>query len=229
MKPSDFKMPHLRTKGLSVINDRVCSLAKHVTPGFPFIFPEWNHPEIFGNSNPVKIEFCSGNGQWIAQRAVEDPSSNWVAVEMKYGRTRKIWSKIKNLELNNLFVVNGEGAAASQLYFPKNSVQEIYINFPDPWPKRHHERHRIVKTSFVKIMADLLNEKGTVTIVTDDTFYSEWTLKTFKDSPDFISCLPYPHSTTDWQDYGSSFFEALWREKGKTIIYHKFQKPLKTC
>lgn len=224
MRPADFKMPTLRAEGHNVIQDRICHLTKSGSATSTFSFPSWDHPDIFGNSNPVKIEFCSGNGQWIAQRAAADPSANWVAVEMKFGRTRKIWAKIKNLELENLFVVNGEAEQASQLYFPKNSVHEIFINFPDPWPKRRHERHRLVKPAFVIAMAELLTENGTVTIVTDDASYSEWTLNIFKNSPLFVCNLPSPYYTTNWPDYGHSYFEALWREKGRTIRYHHFQK-----
>ncbi len=226
MKPSDHKVPIARTEGKTVIHDHICHFTKSINPTCRFEFPAWDHPDIFGNHNPIKIEFCSGNGQWIAQRAASDPTTNWVAVEMKLERTRKIWCKIKNLKLDNLFIINGEGEFASRNYLPKNSVQEIFINFPDPWPKRHHARHRLVKPSFVQAIAELLTDQGSVTIVTDDLSYSEWTLKIFKNSPDFICNLPFPHRTTEWPGYGDSYFDSLWREKGRTILYHHFHKRI---
>lgn len=235
MKPNNLQVPQLRIEGFSVIHDRVCYLKSPSTtrtPNLPsdtaladtFVFPNWKHPDVFGNGHPVKIEYCSGNGGWVAAKALEEPGVNWVAVEMKRGRTRKIWSKIKNYNLANLFIVNGEGEFATSIHFPKKSVDAIFINFPDPWPKRYHARHRLIKPSFVKGMAELLKENGTVTFVTDDESYSEWTLKIFKDSPHFISSLPAPHYTTEWLDYGNSYFETLWREKGRIIYYQHFTK-----
>lgn len=228
MKPNDLKVPLLRIEGFSVINDRVCYLksppASAEAPVDPFVFPDWQHEDIFGNEQPVQIEFCSGNGGWVAAKAIEEPNVNWVAVEMKRGRTRKIWSKIKNHELNNLFIVNGEGEFATTSHFPKKSVDAIFINFPDPWPKRYHARHRLIKPSFVKGMAELLKMNGTITLVTDDEGYSDWTLKIFKGSSQFVSSLPAPHYVTEWPDYGNSYFEALWREQGRVIRYHHFTK-----
>ncbi|MBA3236930.1 MAG: tRNA (guanine(46)-N(7))-methyltransferase TrmB [Parachlamydiaceae bacterium] len=235
MKPNDLQIPQLRVQGFSVIKDRVCYLKSPsktttsdastlTTSTDPFVFPDWKHQDLFGNNQPVKIEYCSGNGGWIAAKAIDEPGVNWVAVEMKRSRTRKIWAKIKNQNLANLFVVNGEGEFATAKHFPKQSVDAIFINFPDPWPKRYHARHRLVKPSFVKMMAELLKENGTVTVVTDDEGYSDWTLKIFKGSPHFVSSIPTPHYTTEWANYGNSYFETLWREQGRVIRYHHFTK-----
>src|SRR5262249_53916329 len=155
--------------------------------------PSWEHPELFGNSNPVHIEYCSGNGAWIAARALANPNINWVAVEIKLNRARKIWSKIKNLKLQNLIVINGEGRQATENYFPKNSVETIYINFPDPWPKRHHAKNRIINPEFVKVMDQVLKSFGEIIVVTDDAGFSDWTLKMFKNSSHFDCVFPSPH------------------------------------
>jgi tRNA (guanine-N7-)-methyltransferase len=40
----------------------------------------------------------------------------------------------------------------------------------------------------------------------------------------FKSIFESPYFVTTYPDYGSSYFEDLWREKGKTIHYHVFRK-----
>lgn len=232
MRPSDFKIPPQRLEGQHVINDRIVHIAKPrrchpsevVKSESSFVFPDWGHPDLFGNQKPVHIEYCSGNGAWIAARALANPHINWVAVEIKLGRTRKIWAKIKNLQLDNLVVINAEGEFATETYFPKNSVTAIYINFPDPWPKRYHAKNRIIKPSFLKAIAGILKVNGEITVVTDDAMFSEWTLKTFKKDSRFICPIAVPHYKTEWPDYGNSYFDELWREKGRTIRYHQFFK-----
>lgn len=232
MRPSDFKVPEQRVQGRHVINDRIVHLAKpkycrrseaKITPD-PFVFPHWEHPDLFNNDKPVHVEYCSGNGAWIAERALANPNINWVAVEIKLGRTRKIWAKIKNLQLDNLLVINAEGEFATEMYFPKNSVAAIYINFPDPWPKRYHSKNRIIKPSFVNAMSGILKENGEITVVTDDAMFSEWTLKIFKNASQFTCPIAAPHYKTEWTNYGDSYFDNLWREKGRTIRYHHFLK-----
>src|SRR3990167_10207769 len=60
---------------------------------------------FFENLQPIAIEFCSGNGHWIQERATQFPHLNWIAVEKKFERARKIWVKAKRYCLKNLFVV----------------------------------------------------------------------------------------------------------------------------
>src|SRR5947209_1005164 len=122
MKPQDLKLPFQDNKNRSFIHDRILRVPK--TDKKSFVFPGWQHAELFGNGNDVNIEYCSGNGGWIASKATAHPAQNWVAIEMKFGRSRKIWSKIKKQNLPNLFVVNGEGFQATSDYFPSATVQK---------------------------------------------------------------------------------------------------------
>lgn len=222
MKPADFKAPKEYLERKSVIADRICHVRKEDSS---FLFPlTWECHTLFGNPNPVKVEFCSGNGLWISEKAVAEPETNWVAVEIKLGRTKKIWSKIKNLQLTNLLVVNGEGDFVTQNHFPKESVESVFINFPDPWPKRHHAKFRLVCPPFVEALANLLKANGSVTIVTDDPGHSDWILKSFKACQKFECPLPSPYYSVGDSNYGHSYFESLWRSQGRLIRHHYFVK-----
>lgn len=187
-----------------------------------FAFPGW--AEVFGNGNPVCVEYCSGNGAWVADRATSYPDCNWVAVEKKFTRVRKIWSKVKNGNLSNLLVLCGEGQNATTRYFPTASVQQVYVNFPDPWPKRRHEKYRIINSDFVSEMWRILEPTGCFTIVTDDPDYSEWIIATVLKHGGWQSVYPEPYYATECVDYGTSYFEELWRSKGLGIRYHQFKK-----
>ena len=107
MKPEELKPPCPKDDQRVIIHDRVWYVPERTKESCDFVFPGWNHPDLFDNELPIIVEYCSGNGAWIANKAVENPTINWVAVEMKFGRVRKIWSKIKNLGLKNLIVVCG--------------------------------------------------------------------------------------------------------------------------
>lgn len=224
MKPEDLKYPFLSQEKKAFIEDRVLFSGSKNTKDPSFVFPGWENPLLFGNANPVFIEYCSGNGLWIAEKAKENPGINWVAVELKFSRVRKIWAKIKNLALPNLIVVCGEAYLTTEAYFPTATVQEVFINFPDPWPKRRHARHRLIQKTFLDELDRILSKNGTLTFVTDDEGYSCETIETTMSHPQFTSLLPAPHFTNEHPGYGTSFFEDLWREQGKQIRYHFFQK-----
>lgn len=224
MKPQELKPPFPKNERRVLIHDRVWYLPKQQLAENAFDFPGWEDASLFGNSNPLQIEYCSGNGCWIAAQAVANPQINWVAVELKFTRARKIWSKIKNLQLNNLIVICGEAYQATKEYFPDLCASDIFINFPDPWPKRRHSKHRLIQPLFVQELARILQGGKSVTFVTDGPEYSEEVIDVFLSDVNFQSYYPEPYFNIEENNYGTSYFEELWRAKGKAIRYHRFIK-----
>lgn len=170
--------------------------------------------EVFGNRHPVSVEFCSGNGQWIAARAEENPSRNWVAVERRFDRARKTWKRAGRQGLSNLFVVCAEASLFIRFYAPLRSFASIYVNFPDPWPKTRHAKHRLIQAPFLEGLAAVSQEGAESSFVSDDVPYLEQMEAALNGSPhwELVSHLPMEES------YGESFFKSLWESKGR-IIY----------
>ncbi len=221
MKPKDLIVPFGNERRV-MIHDRIWHVPRYRACDEAFVFPGWHSPELFGNDKPVVIEYCCGNGTWIAAKAQQDPSCNWLGVEMRFERVRKVWSKIHNLNLDNLMVVNGEALVTTQRYIPAQSVQDVYVNFPDPWPKKRHAKHRLLQGPFINELQRILHPGGAVTVVTDDVDYSEQLIAEFAPFPSFQSAFADPFYATEWPNYGGSYFDSLWRGQGKTIRYHRF-------
>ena len=173
---------------------------------------------FFDDDKPIVIEYCSGNGQWIGERAKQAPGTNWIAVEKRFDRARKIWLLLHRENLSNLFVVCGEGLIFTRYYAPK--AAEVYVNFPDPWPKSRHSKHRIVRREFIQELEEITLPKAKVTCVTDDAGYALEMAKEFAKCP---SWQPLFH-TTSLPDYGNSYFNDLWIQMGRTIHYLVHEK-----
>ena len=219
MRPSDLKAPFVWNSCKPMIEDRIFYAVQHDVE--KFAFPGWTDISLFGNDRPVHLEYCSGNGLWVAAKAQAYPHINWVAVEIKFTRVRKIWSKIKNLNLGNLIVVCGEAYEATRSYFPDACFSNAYINFPDPWPKRRHAGNRLIQPRFIEEVWRVLQPSATFSLVTDDIDYSEKMMKEMNIHRGFETC----HSSgyvNQVDGYGSSYFEELWREQGKQIRYHQY-------
>lgn len=227
MRPENFKSPFKRGERREVmIEDRVWHIPPLGLETSSFAFPGWEDKQLFGNANPVHVEYCSGNGAWIASKAAENAKINWIAVEKKYERVKKIWSKIKNFNLNNLIVISGEALLSTKYYFPSGSISAAYVNFPDPWPKSRHAKHRLIQPAFIQEVARILHHSGDLSLVTDAIDYSSQMIEVLVGSELFDSSLPSPYYTEEVEDYGSSYFDQLWREQGRKIRYHHFQKRL---
>ncbi len=229
MKPKDLKSQYTWDTRCIKLEDGVFYVPSHYPNYGSFTFPGWAHSDVFGNENPVNVEYCSGNGAWIATKAMEFPNENWVAVEKRFDRVRKIWSKKKNHGLNNLFIVCGEAQTFTEHYIPKGSVKDIFINFPDPWPKKRHAKHRLMQSDFVDMMGQVIKKEGALTLVTDDPDYSIRSTDVLLQHDAFESLYPMPFYQTSLTGYGSSYFDALWRQKGRQIRYHRYRKTVNSA
>lgn len=222
MKPKDLKCPFTWEERRPVLHMGVLFVPEYSDRHKEWTFPGWDDPSIFGNNNRVCIEYCSGNGTWIFEKAIAYPEQNWVAVEYDFERVRKIWSKAQNKKLTNLFVVYGEALTFTREYLPANCLDKAYINFPDPWPKLKHAKNRLLQGPFIEELSKVLKTEGTLTAVTDDEPYCTQIIKGFLEHPTWQSTYPEPFYVKEWPGYGASFFDTLWRGKGCVIKYMNF-------
>ncbi len=186
---------------------------------------EWRDEEgLFVSEKPIFIEFCSGNGDWVIEKAKQNPNVLWVAVEMQFERVRKIWSKMHNESVKNLLIVCGEALTFASHYLQENSIQEVFVNFPDPWPKDRHAKHRLIQRPFIDQLARVVKEKGRATFATDDPPYSKQMVAEMRSHTDWNNCFPDPYYIKDWEGYGHSWFKDLWQRKGRDFFYIQFER-----
>lgn len=131
---------------------------------------------------------------------------------------------MRNFSLQNLFIVCGEAQTFTRYYLPSQSVQEIFINFPDPWPKLKHAKNRLIQELFISEMARVCADGGGVMIATDHAPYAQQVTQQMNANLHWSSSLPPPFFVTEWEGYGTSYFDSLWRSQGLTIHYMHFVK-----
>ena len=222
MKPKTLRFPFRWVERKPILSDDVLYVPRHYDQ-----HEAWDKGEleaILASFSSISIEYCAGNGLWIAQKAQENPSSLWIAVEKRFDRVQRIWAKKHNLSLNNLLVVAGEAEAFTSYYLKPEMIDQIFVNFPDPWPKPKHAKNRLLQKPFVEEMKRVLKPLGEVVLVTDDAVYSQQMIQEMMQEDLWRSSFPTPHYVTDWPSYGTSYFEELWKNQGRVIYYKKFIK-----
>lgn len=219
---SDFKWPFSWNDRRAVLEKGVFFVPDFYKNHNSADFPGFDSVLVFGNKNPVFIEYCSGNGAWLLDRAIQNPEQNFVAVEIKFDRAKKIFSKAQKAQIKNLFVVLGEGMTFTKNYVKAGEIAGSFVNFPDPWPKERHAKHRIIQSPFVEEVARVTVQGGSLTLVTDDAPYSKQMIEVVLESKNWNSVLHAPYYTHLTEAYGNSYFRTLWEEKGRFIFYHQF-------
>ena len=221
-KASDLRIPFVWADRRPILLDRALYIPDYYNRHEEWGFLNWSSEGIFGNDKPVIIEYCCGNGQWIGAKAKEHPEYNWIGVDKLFERARKVWAKIHREEISNLFVVCADALTFSRYYVAPQSVQEIYVNFPDPWPKLKHAKNRLIQQDFLNELDRIVKWGGQAHFVTDDFPYVETILREVSLCPVWKSIYPEPYYITDLPEFGDSYFKALWDKRGRTIYYQKY-------
>ena len=216
MKPKDLKSPFSFEERRPCIQERILYVPTYYSKHGEFSFPPWQ--ELFGNDRPVHVEYCSGNGEWILERAKAHPEVNWVAVEMKFDRVRKIHSKRTNENVPNLFIVCGEAQVFTREYLHPKSVEMMYVNFPDPWPKDRHAKHRLIQAPFMSDVLTVMKPGGRAQLVSDAKDYIEQMKEEIGKVSEWEK-VEHENQTA----YGTSYFDRLWRSLGRAIYYLEYR------
>lgn len=135
-----------------------------------------NQPELykgkwkvfFKNDNPIQIELGMGKGQFIIQKAQNNPNINFIGFEKMSSVLVKATEKVDNLPpLDNLFFIRYDVENITEV-FDKGEVDCIYLNFSDPWPKERHAKRRLTAITFLEKYRQIIAENGRVIQKTDN-------------------------------------------------------------
>lgn len=134
---------------------------------------------LFGNSNPLRLEIGCGKGDFIVGTAFAEPEVNFLAVERVSDVLVLAAEKVKKSGLSNVRVCCTDAAQLGEI-FPEGSVDRIYLNFSDPWPKSRHEKRRLTYRTFLDIYKKILKPGGAVFFKTDNRPLFDFSLEEFK-------------------------------------------------
>lgn len=183
-----------------------------------FSCPAWlaalDHDNIY-------VEYCAGNGQWIVEMAKRHPDVLWIAVEMKFQRVRKIFKRMQSEGVKNVIIAFGTAEVFTKFYLPQSIVKKVFVNFPDPWPKKKHAKHRLFQDEFLSDLKKALSSLSSMTLATDDLPYMQEAVSALS-SAGFKTLIKEPFYEPLATDYGYSFFGDLWEKKGKINYQTQF-------
>ena len=126
--------------------------------------------EVGGKKMILEIGF--GNGQHLVGLAQRNREAQIYGVELYKAGIVKVLKEIGQKDLQNLKVLCKDAREVLDSLKEK-IVSEMYILFPDPWPKVRHHKRRLLQKDFIKQCVKILNDDGALYIATDWENYAE--------------------------------------------------------
>lgn len=179
------------------------------------------------NDKPLILELACGYGEYTVAMAEAVPEKKFIGIDIQGERLYKGAGLAIEKKLDNvLFLrVNIENLAE---YLPKKSVAEIWITFPDPYPKKKHAKRRLAGQHFLKIYQQVLQNKGVIHLKTDDPDLFEFSVENVRQ---FGAIIKFQNADIYSQDlnipflYQQTRFEKKHLKSGKKIHYLQFTFP----
>jgi len=174
-------------------------------------------PKIFGRAAPLHVDLGCGDGSFLSALAERMPEKNFLGIERLLGRVRNACRKAAGID--NMRVIQVEIAYAVRYLLPEQSVQVFHLLFPDPWPKRRHQRRRVMTSEFLRFVHRALVPQGLFRIATDQLDYFDQMQRLVRADPQFAIVNPLLATPVgvDDTDLPPTKFERIFHAQGAPI------------
>ncbi|MBV8662754.1 MAG: tRNA (guanosine(46)-N7)-methyltransferase TrmB [Hyphomicrobiales bacterium] len=180
------------------------------TPLFPF------------QPREVWLEVGFGGGEHLIAQALANPDVGLIGCEPFVNGVAKALAAIELHGLENVRLRAGDARALIEALAPA-SLARAFILYPDPWPKRRHNKRRVISDEMIAELARVTKPGGEVRFATDIDDYAGWTLRRFLDSPDFEwSARRADNWRIPWEGWSPTRYEAKARAAGRSSAYLTF-------
>ena len=173
---------------------------------------------LFGNRNPVVLEIGSGKGRFLISSAMERPEVNFIGIEKALHYHRVIAERVAKRGLTNVRLINHDAFLVMQKMLADESIAEIHIYFPDPWPRSKQQKRRIIRPEALQEMKRVLKPDGFGIYVTDHAAYFEAAY------PLIPEVFRTERRTPGPDDPPRTNYEAKYRVEGRPIFEARFFK-----
>ena len=147
-------------------------------------------PALFNQKAPLIMELGFGNGRFLVDLAARKPETNVIGVEISWHSIKRCLRQIDRSNQENVRLIYGNGLFALWALFKPETIDELYINFPDPWPKKAHQHRRLISGQFLNLLASRMPEGASLDIATDHQEYASWISDHLVQSRYFESRVP---------------------------------------
>lgn len=180
----------------------------------------WNFTKILRTSRDAPfsrqsgvllVEIGFGNGEFLEHLARSRQDARVVGIEVSQWCLCKAARRALAAGLGNISLLHGDARALLRCAFEPESVAEVYMNFPCPWPRRRHTERRVARPRFAGLMNVCLAQGGSFTLATDVDWYAEQTREVFASDGRFETTEVAKNPDREYH----TKYERKWLEMGR--------------
>ena len=172
---------------------------------------------LFGRDAPLVLEIGFGNGWFLVHLANSYPEYNILGAETSASSVHRAYRRLLRADLPSVKIFLGDAVFMSRYMIGESSLNRVYVNFPDPWPRRKHRAKRLLTSDFFRLMSSRLEPGGALELTTDHAEYFAFARDEAKKSRVFsetVSAAPEPMLQTR--------YAQKWLRQDKPIYHAVF-------
>ena len=131
---------------------------------------------LFERAGPLVLEVGFGDGTFLVHLAEAHPAWNLLGAEVSLGSVSRAFRRLRRHGHRQARLYRGDAQFLVRDVLPPGSLHRIYVNFPDPWPKKKHRDRRLLQTSFFRLTASRLEDGGALLFTSDHEEYFAFAL-----------------------------------------------------
>ncbi|MCB0323055.1 MAG: tRNA (guanosine(46)-N7)-methyltransferase TrmB [Bdellovibrionales bacterium] len=196
-------------------------------PGRLLSFDSWDKDaeavdRLLSGVSQAYCEIGSGSGRHLIEVARQHPQALLFGFELRFKRAVRTMEKSNDAGVHNTIVLRTKGEHLPLLFGPE-TLDGVYVNFPEPWDKLKRRKHRVLNVSLLEALQTRLKPGGFLSVKTDHSDY----LRTFLAEASEFSAFQLVERSEDlhrseWMAGNvPTEFEELFRHKGISVEYAK--------
>lgn len=173
---------------------------------------------LFGRDAEKHLEIGFGMGDALLEMAATHPECDYLGIDVHRPGIGHVLLQIEKQQLSNIRIICADAVEVLQQWLPPRSLAVIYLFFPDPWPKKRHQKRRLIQPAFIELLAKCLKIDGYVYLATDLADYAQQMLQMLEINPYFINCAglgcfaprPADRPLTKFEQRGQRLGHEVW-------------------
>lgn len=183
---------------------------------------------LFASSDPVWLEIGFGGGEHLLEQLKRNPTVNIIGCEPFINGVAKLLSHLPEDSYNRLKIWNDDVRYLLEK-IPDAYFERLFILFPDPWPKKRHQRRRLISPEFMETILPKLKKDSLLHVASDDESYVEQIWQVLNDNPNLtLEQGPLSADPSTWQERPEGWphtkYEKRALQLGKKCAYMVFKK-----
>ncbi len=179
--------------------------------------------DFFKNGSPITLEVGCGKGEYTVGLGEKYPERNFIGMDIKGARMWRGCTDANDKGMTNVAFIRNHVQMVPNI-FGEGEVDELWITFPDPQPKK--ENKRLTSPRFMEYYGKILKKGAIINFKTDNEPLFDYTLEMIEEQGhELLLSVKDLYNVEGYEEVKSikTFYEKKFSALGYAINYLQFK------